>query len=58
MLSTKTNFGKMKDSPCQTCIVKMLCNEWCLKFSNYVSRKIINMSIDSFKPVKIPRRES
>lgn len=58
MLSAKTNFGKMKDSPCQICIVKMLCGCWdvCLEFSKYVTNKIAFMPVVSFKPVKIRRR--
>lgn len=60
MLIAKSNIGKMKDSPCQTCIVKILCNKWCLEFSNFLTKFnfLSRKNITIFKLVKIPRRES
>lgn len=60
MLNIEHNFGSLKDSPCQICIVRMLCNEpfGCPDLSSYVNKKITYIPIVSIEQVKIPRRES
>ena len=63
-LNVEHHFGSMKDSPCQICIVRMLCNKpfGCSELSHFVTSKITIIPQATFelhKKVKeFQRRES
>jgi len=59
-LNSETDFGKMEDSPCRECIVKMICKEpfGCYDLSKHISNKITYIPIVSLELVKKePRRK-
>jgi hypothetical protein len=61
-LCSKTRIGKHKDSPCQDCIVKMLCDEpfGCWELSKYCTNKTTiiwyNHSDGYIEKEKLPTR--